>query len=51
LFRQTISVSGVRIRRSAHAMLDAVKSAPDGLIRDGTLARIYSRYGVLYRQP
>lgn len=41
----------VGLRRSDDALLDAVNSALDKLIRDGTLAQIYTRYGVEYRQP
>jgi polar amino acid transport system substrate-binding protein len=41
----------VGLRRSDDALTDAVNSALDKLIRDGTLAQIYSRYGVDYRQP
>jgi polar amino acid transport system substrate-binding protein len=41
----------VGLRRSDDAMLDAVNSALDRLILDGTLAQIYARYGVQYRQP
>jgi len=41
----------VGLRRSDDALLDAVNSALDKLIHDGTLARIYAHYGVDYRQP
>jgi polar amino acid transport system substrate-binding protein len=41
----------VGLRRSDDALLDAVNSALDKLVRDGTLARIYAHYGVEYRQP
>ena len=41
----------VGLRRSDVALLDAVNSALDKLIRDGTLERIYAHYGVDYRQP
>jgi polar amino acid transport system substrate-binding protein len=41
----------VGLRRSDDALLDAVNAALDQLIRDGTLERIYARYGVNYRQP
>jgi polar amino acid transport system substrate-binding protein len=41
----------VGLRRSDDALLDAVNSALDKLIHDGTLARVYAHYGVDYRQP
>jgi ABC-type amino acid transport substrate-binding protein len=41
----------VGLRRSDDAMLDAINAALDKLIRDGSLAQIYARYGVEYRQP
>jgi len=41
----------VGLRRSDDALLDAVNSALEKLIQDGTLARIYAHYGVDYRQP
>ena len=41
----------IGLRRSDDALLDAVNSALDNLIHDGTLARIYAYYGVDYRQP
>jgi ABC-type amino acid transport substrate-binding protein len=41
----------VGLRRSDDALLDAVNSALDKLIRDGTLERIYMHYGIAYRQP
>ena len=41
----------VGLRRSDVALLDAVNSALDKLIRDGTLERIYAHYGVDYRRP
>lgn len=41
----------VGLRRSDDALLDAVNAALDKLIRDGTMAQIYSHYGVDYRQP
>jgi ABC-type amino acid transport substrate-binding protein len=41
----------VGLRRSDDALLDAVNAALDRLIADGTLARIYARYGVDYRRP
>jgi polar amino acid transport system substrate-binding protein len=41
----------VGLRRSDDALLDAVNSALDRLIQDGTLARIYAHYGVDYQQP
>jgi ABC-type amino acid transport substrate-binding protein len=41
----------VGLRRSDQALLDAVNAALDKLIEDGTMARIYARYGVEYRRP
>jgi ABC-type amino acid transport substrate-binding protein len=41
----------VGLRRSDDALLDAVNSALDKLIRDGTLEQIYMHYGIAYRQP
>jgi ABC-type amino acid transport substrate-binding protein len=41
----------VGLRRSDDALLDAVNSALDKLIADGTIGRIYERYGVEYRRP
>ncbi len=41
----------VALRRSDDPLLDAVNAALDKLIEDGTLARIYARYGADYRRP
>ena len=41
----------VGLRRSDDALVTAVNAALDGLIADGTLERIYARYGVDYRRP
>ena len=41
----------VGLRRSDDALLDAINSALDRLIQDGTLARIYAHYGVEYQEP
>jgi polar amino acid transport system substrate-binding protein len=41
----------VGLRRSDDALVAAVNAALDKLIDDGTLARIYARYGVDYRRP
>lgn len=41
----------VGLRRSDDALIHAVNDALDGLIRDGTLARVYANYGVDYRKP
>ena len=41
----------VGMRRSDDALVAAVNAALDKLIDDGTLARIYARYGVDYRRP
>jgi polar amino acid transport system substrate-binding protein len=41
----------IGLRRSDDRLLDAVDAALDKLIEDGTLARIYARYGVDYRHP
>src|SRR5947207_4437777 len=41
----------VALRRSDDRLLAAVNAALDKLIDDGTLARIYARYGVDYRRP
>ena len=41
----------VGLRRSDDALVDAVNNALARFTRDGTLARIYSAYGVEYRQP
>ena len=41
----------IGLRRSDEALQDAVNAALDKLIDDGTLARIYAKYGVNYRRP
>lgn len=41
----------VGLRKSDQALVDAVNKALDKLIADGTLAAIYAKYGVEYRQP
>ena len=41
----------IALRRSDPAMLNAVNTALTKLMDDGTLARIYGRYGVEYRRP
>jgi ABC-type amino acid transport substrate-binding protein len=41
----------VGLRRSDDALVDAVNAALDKLVADGTVARIYARYGVEYRKP
>jgi polar amino acid transport system substrate-binding protein len=41
----------VGLRRSDDALVDAVNAELDKLIADGTLERIYGRYGVQYRKP
>jgi len=41
----------VALRRSDDPLLDAVNTALDKLIEEGTLARIYARYGIDYRRP
>lgn len=41
----------VGLRRSDEALVDAVNTALDKLVADGTVARIYARYGVEYRKP
>jgi len=41
----------VGLRRSDDALLNAINSALERLIQDGTLARIYAHYGVEYQQP
>jgi ABC-type amino acid transport substrate-binding protein len=46
--RWTVAVG---MRRSDDALVDAVNAALDRLIADGTVARIYARYGVDYRRP
>ena len=46
--RWTVAVG---MRRGDEALLDAVNAILDGLVEDGSLARIYARYGVDYRRP
>ena len=46
--RWTVAVG---MRRSDDALVDSVNVALDRLIADGTVARIYARYGVDYRRP
>ncbi len=41
----------VGVRRSDDKLVDALNASLDKLIADGTLARIYERYGVSYRKP
>src|SRR5262245_15167591 len=41
----------VGLSRSDGAMVGAVDRALAQMLRDGTLARIYDRYGVAYRTP
>lgn len=41
----------IGLRRSDEALVDAVNVALDRLIADGTIERIYTRYGVPYRKP
>jgi ABC-type amino acid transport substrate-binding protein len=41
----------VGLRRSDDALVQAVDAALDKLIGDGTIQRIYARYGVEYRRP
>lgn len=41
----------VGLRRSDDRLVDAMNAALDRLIDDGTIARIYARYGVEYRKP
>lgn len=41
----------VGMRRGDQALVDAVNAVLDRLIADGSLARIYARYGVDYRRP
>jgi polar amino acid transport system substrate-binding protein len=41
----------VGMRRSDDALVDAVNAMLDRLIADGTVERIYTRYGVDYRKP
>ena len=46
--RWTVAVG---MRRSDDALVDAINATLDRLIADGTVARIYARYGVDYRRP
>jgi polar amino acid transport system substrate-binding protein len=41
----------VGMRRSDDALVEAVDRALAQMMDDGTLARIYARYGVEYRRP
>lgn len=41
----------VGLRKSDQALVDAVNAVLDRLMGDGTLARIYARYGVEHRAP
>jgi polar amino acid transport system substrate-binding protein len=41
----------VGMRRTDDALVDAINVALDRLIADGTVERIYARYGVDYRRP
>jgi len=41
----------VGMRRSDPALVDAINVALDRMIADGTVERIYTRYGVDYRKP
>ncbi len=41
----------VGLRRTDDALVDAVNAALERMSADGTLARIYARYGVAYRKP
>jgi polar amino acid transport system substrate-binding protein len=41
----------VGMRRTDDALVDAVNAALDRLVADGTVERIYVRYGVDYRKP
>lgn len=44
-------VVAVGLRRADPPLVDAVNAAVSALIADGTIARIYARYGVDYRRP
>jgi len=44
-------VVAVGLRRADPPLVDAVNAAVDALITDGTVARIYAKYGVDYRRP
>ena len=41
----------VGLRRSDDAIVDAVNAALDGMVSDGSLAKVYAKYGVDYRKP
>jgi ABC-type amino acid transport substrate-binding protein len=41
----------IGLRRSDDALQDAVNASLDKMIDDGTLARVYAKYGVEYRRP
>ncbi|MBK8019771.1 MAG: transporter substrate-binding domain-containing protein [Betaproteobacteria bacterium] len=41
----------VGLRKSDQALVDEVNKVLDSLIADGTLGRIYARYGVEHRLP
>jgi polar amino acid transport system substrate-binding protein len=41
----------VGLRKSDQALLDAVNAALDRLLEDGTVSRIYAKYGVEHRRP
>ncbi|MGH8676935.1 MAG: substrate-binding periplasmic protein, partial [Burkholderiales bacterium] len=41
----------VGLRKSDQALVDAINEVLGKLIADGTVARIYAKYGVEHRQP
>jgi ABC-type amino acid transport substrate-binding protein len=41
----------VGLRKSDRALVDAVNGVLDQLLADGTLTRIYAKYGVEHRRP
>jgi ABC-type amino acid transport substrate-binding protein len=41
----------VGLRKSDDALLAAVNQALDRLLDDGTVSRIYAKYGVEHRRP
>jgi ABC-type amino acid transport substrate-binding protein len=41
----------VGLRKADQALLDEVNAILDRLLTDGTISRIYARYGVEHRQP
>lgn len=47
-FQWTLAIAMLKADR---ALVDAVNDALDRLMADGTLERIYARYGIAYRQP